>query len=114
LAFATGDRSVAETIVKGPGRLDAGAVRDFEHKIAAASLLGNERLLVDLSLTSFITSMALRSLLTAARRLDKAGGRLVVWVSSPENIRLFTASGLDQVIPVRTTLAQARAALAAR
>jgi hypothetical protein len=38
----------------------------------------------------------------------------VVCVSSPENIRLFTASGLDEVIAVRTTLDQARAALAAR
>jgi anti-anti-sigma factor len=77
-------------------------------------MLGNERLVVDLSLTSFITSMALRSLLTAAWRLDQEGGQLVVCVSSPENIRLFTASGFDRVIPVRTTLDQARAALSAR
>lgn len=108
MAFVTGDRNVAETIAKGPDRLDAGAVRDFEHRLPAASLLSNERLVVDLSLTSFITSMALRSLLTAARRLDKEDERLVVCVSSPEDIRLFTASGLDQVIPVRKTLDQAR------
>ena len=103
---------MAETIVKGPGRLDAGAVREFELQLAAASLVGNERVLVDLSLTSFITSMALRSLLATARRLANEGGRLVVWVTAMENVRLFTASGLDQVIPVYTTLAQARAALA--
>ncbi len=105
---------MAETLVRGPGRLDAGAVREFEHQLAAASLLGNERVLVDLSLTSFITSMALRSLLTAARRLSAEGGKLVVCISEGENARLFTASGLDQVIPVHTTLAGARAALAAR
>jgi len=103
-----------EQIVKGPGRLDAGAVRDFEQRVAAASMLGTERVLVDLSLTSFITSMAIRSLLKAAQRLAKDGGRLVVCVSSPENIRLFTASGLDQVIPLHTDLAQARAALGLR
>jgi anti-anti-sigma factor len=103
---------VAETVVKAPGRLDADAVKDFERQLAKASLLGNELVLVDLALTSFITSLALRSLLTTARNLAKQGGRLVVCVSAPENIRLFTASGLDLVIPVYPTLAQARAALA--
>jgi anti-anti-sigma factor len=112
--MATGDRSVAETIVQPAARLDAGAVREFERQLAAASLLGNERVLVDLSMTSFVTSMALRSLLTAARRLAGQGGRLVVFVTSIENARLFTASGLDQVIPVHMTLADARAALAGR
>ena len=65
--MATGEQSVAETIVQAPGRLGAGAVRDFERQLAAASLLGDERLLVDLSMTGFITSMALRSLLTMAQ-----------------------------------------------
>jgi anti-anti-sigma factor len=105
---------VAETIVQPPARLEAGAVREFERQLAAASLLGNERVLVDLSLTSFISSVALRSLLTTARRLAAQGGRLVVVVTSVENARLFMASGLDQVIPVHATLAHARAALARR
>lgn len=107
-----GDRSVTETIVQVPARLDASAVKEFDRQLGAAILLGNERLLVDLSMCSFVTSMALRSLLSTARRLDKGGGRMVVFVTSMENARLFSASGLDEVIPVRTTLAEARAALA--
>ena len=103
---------MTETVVQVPARLDASAVREFERQLAAAILLGNEHLLVDLSLSNFITSMALRSLLSAARRLEKGGGRMAVFLSSAENVRLFSASGLDQVIPVHTSLAQARAALA--
>jgi len=44
-------------------------------------------------MTSFVTSMALRSLLTAARRLAGQGGRLVVFVTSIENARCSPRPG---------------------
>ena len=92
------------------GRLDAGAVPAFERQLAEASFLGNERLLVDLSRIDFVGSLALRSLMTFARKLGSTGGKLAVF-APPAVAQVFITSGLNEVIPVHHTLAQTRAAL---
>ncbi len=102
---------MAETIVQPNGRLDSAAVPGFERQLADVSFLGNERLLVDLSRVSFIGSAALRAILATAKRLNARDGRLVVFAPM-EIAQVFAVSGLNALIPVHLSLAQAREALA--
>lgn len=99
-----------ETVVQPSGRLETGAVPAFEHELASACLLGSEHVLVDLSRVDFLGSMAIRALLSAARRLSPSGGRMVI-LADGEIANMFYYAQLDAVIPVHSTLAAAQAAL---
>ncbi|MEJ0018597.1 MAG: STAS domain-containing protein [Acetobacteraceae bacterium] len=93
------------------GRLESSARPAFEHRLAEVSLLGTERVLIDLSRVSFIGSAALRAILVTAKRLVATGGRLVIFAPPPV-AQIFAVSGLDMVLPVHLSLGHARAALA--
>jgi anti-anti-sigma factor len=102
---------MAETVLQIDGRLESASVPAFQHRLSEASLLGTERLLLDLSRVSFIGSAALRAILVTAKRLGTTGGKLAVF-APPQIAQLFAVSGLDAVMPVHGDLAQARDALA--
>ncbi|HEY8290222.1 MAG TPA: STAS domain-containing protein [Acetobacteraceae bacterium] len=102
---------MSETQLKLEGRLDSNAIPLLERRLADAVRPGNEDLLLDMTLVTFLGSLGLRAILTAARRLAGSGGRLAV-CGSPEMARVFAVSGIDRVVAVRGTLAEARAALA--
>lgn len=102
---------MSETILQLEGRLESGAVPAFERRLSEASQLGNERLLIDLSRVSFIGSAALRAILVAAKRLTASDGRLAIF-APPQIAQVFSVSGLDAVLPVHLSLANAQAALA--
>ena len=102
---------MAETVLQIDGRLESAAVPALQHRLSEASLLGTERVLLDLSRVSFIGSAALRAILVAAKRLGASGGKLAVF-APPQIAQVFTVSGLDTVMQVRGDLAQAREALA--
>ena len=102
---------MSEFIIQLEGRLESAGAPAFEHRLLEASLLGNERLLIDLSRVSFIGSAALRAILVAAKRVAASGGRLSIF-ALPPIAQVFSVAGLDAVLPVRPSLAQAREALA--
>jgi anti-anti-sigma factor len=101
---------MSETIVKIDGRLESGSVPAFQDRLSKACVLGTEKLLLDLSGVSFIGSAALRAVLVAAKRLAASGGRLAIFAPS-QIAEVFTVSGLDAVLPVRSSFEQAREAL---
>lgn len=101
---------MTETLVQVEGRLESGSVPAFQARLAAASPLGTEKLVLDLSRVSFIGSAALRAILVAAKRLGVSGGRLAIF-APPHIAEMFAVSGLDAVLPVRLSLAQAQEAL---
>jgi anti-anti-sigma factor len=82
----------------------------LRQRLAEASPLGSERLLLDLSRVSFIGSAALRAILVAAKQLAASGGKLAVF-APPVIAEVFAVSGLDEVLPVRLSLAEAEQAL---
>jgi hypothetical protein len=51
---------MAETILQLDGRLESSSVPSFQNQLSQATLLGNERLVLDLSRVSLIGSAALR------------------------------------------------------
>ncbi len=102
---------MAETVLQLDGRLELSSVPSFQNQLLQATLLGNERLVLDLSRVSFIGSAALRVILVTAKRLRVSGGRLAV-CAAPQIAQVFVVAGLDAVLPVRVSLAEARASLA--
>jgi anti-anti-sigma factor len=101
---------MSETLLELDGRLESSTAPAFQRRLTEASPSGNERLLLDLSRVTFIGSAALRAILVTAKRLSPEGGRLVV-CAPPQIAQVFTVSGLDAVLPVRSDLSQAREAL---
>jgi anti-anti-sigma factor len=108
---ATLHNAMTETTLQLDGRLESTTVPAFERRLSEASLLGNERLLIDMSRVSFVGSAALRAILVAAKRLGASGGRLAIF-APPPIAQIFSVSGLDSVLPVHVSLSQAREALA--
>ena len=102
---------MSETLLQVDGRLESNSVPAFQHRLSEASLIGTERLLLDLSGVSFIGSAALRVILVTAKRLGASGGKLAI-CAPPQVAQVFSVSGLDAVLPVRLSLDQAREALA--
>ncbi len=87
--------------------LNSSSVPAFQNQLSQATLLGNERLVLDLSRVSFVGSAALRVILVTAKRLGVSGGRLAV-CAAPQIAQVFVVAGLDAVLPVHLDMAQAR------
>jgi stage II sporulation protein AA (anti-sigma F factor antagonist) len=102
---------MSETLLHLDGRLESSSVPAFQHRLSEASPLGSERLLLDMSRVTFIGSAALRAILVTAKRLGASGGKMAIF-APPQIAQVFSVSGLDAVLPVQLTLAQAREALA--
>jgi anti-sigma B factor antagonist len=73
---------------------------------------GASSLVLDLSLTTFLDSMALGVLLSGMKRLRARGGRFRVVAPSPEIRRIFEITLLDQVFDLDPTRETALAAAA--
>ena len=102
---------MADTVLKLDGRLESSSVPKFQNQLSQATLLGNEKLVLDLSRVHFVGSAALRVILVTAKRLGVSGGRLAVF-APPQIAQVFVVAGLDAVLPVHVSLAEARASLA--
>ena len=108
----------AEEVVPGVtkvnlrGRLDAAGVQSVEATFARLTQT-QEHLLVDLSRVSFIASAGLRTLIAGARTIAARGGRMAFLQPDPSVEAVLISSGIDQVIPVFQTLADAVCAVCA-
>jgi anti-sigma B factor antagonist len=102
---------MAETVLQLDGRLESSSVPTFQNRLSQATLLGNERLVLDLSRISFVGSAALRVILVTAKRLGVSGEQLAVY-AVPQIAQVFAVAGLDALLPVDVSLDEARAARA--
>ena len=102
---------MAQTVLQLDGRLESSSVPAFQNQLSQATLIGNERLVLDLSRVSFVGSAALRVILVTAKRLGVSGGRLAV-CAPPQIAQVFVVAGLDAMLPVHLSLDEARASLA--
>ena len=92
------------TKVSLSGRLDVdGALKidsDF-NKIAEA----NKNLLVDMSDVSFLASLGMRTLITAAKAISNNGGKLVLLSPQANVEKVLRESRVDTVLPIIKNLA---------
>ena len=98
------------TLVMTPtGRLDGASAQAFLDRLLRCIDGGETSVLLDLVQLDYISSAGLRTLLTAAKRLQAGDGRLAVCALTPNVREVFQVSGFDTIMAIH---ADAAAALA--
>ena len=97
------------TIVAAVGEVDVYTAPVLDEALSTAVSGGATRLVVDLSGVDFLDSTGLSVLVKALKRVRDADGALDVVVTAERVNKVFRITGLDQVIPVHASLADALA-----
>ena len=93
------------TVLKPVGELDLDTLVDFERVVS--DHLSRSSVVLDLSELAFVAISALRSLMVCHAEAE-AGGRQLLLAGLPRQTRrLLMLSGLDGVLPVRSTVTDA-------
>src|SRR4051794_37181694 len=111
IEFSTWDEQVDATthVVAVRGEIDIFTAPEFKQRIGAAIDAGRDLVVVDLADTTFIDSSSLGVLIPAHRRLSSRDGRLVVACDAPAVLNTFKITGLDSVLELVPTRADALA-----
>ena len=90
------------TLVKLNGRLDVGGAADIDLKLN--TIAGSRRtVIVDLSRVSFLASMGIRLLLTAARAVTNKRGKIALLSPAPDVASVLQTARIDAMIPIYST-----------
>ena len=104
------DRSATVVVVAAAGELDAYAAPDLSH--AFTSVVGEDRIVVDLETVSFLDSTALGIVVKAIREVDERRGRSLIVLPAGTARRIFEITTLDRALAVAPSRAYAVATLA--
>lgn len=100
-------------IVQLEGEMDHDSAPFFRERLAEEIARGHRCVVLELSAVSFCDSAGLNVLLRAWQRAGKARAVLVL-ASVPEKVqRMLSVTGMDTVVPVYATVAEAEGELAA-
>ena len=101
------------TLVVAPqGRLDAHSTAGFEVRLLACIDAGERSILLDCSRLDYISSIGLRTLLSAAKRLSQGGGRLALCAVTDNVREVFSVSGFDTILEIHPDAGTALVSLA--
>lgn len=90
-------------LVEVEGEVDAHTARGLDKALRELLAQNHRRLLLDLSLTSFISSAGLRSIVYAHREAGQRGGQLRLCGLNVHVRRVFEMAGLDDCLHLSTT-----------
>jgi len=90
------------------GRLDAAGVQIAETEFNATVGSG-PNVIVDLSKVPFIASLGIRMLVSGSQAQARIGGKLVLVGPDEMTMRILKTTGIDQLVPVRSSLEEALA-----
>ncbi len=93
------------------GRLDTANVNQVETSFLASIVPKAQPTLVDLSNVTFVASLGIRMLLSAARALNRHGAKFVIYGASPAVMEIFETTALSDIIPVLGSEGDALAAI---
>lgn len=93
------------------GRLDIDGARAVEDRFAFLTTTSLTNVIVDLSAVSFLASIGIRMLMTAARGQHGRGGKVVLAAPQPMVRKVLVTAGIDQLIPMFDDVESARASL---
>jgi len=94
-------------VITVSGELDIATAPALRDRLDAAAKARTHRLVIDLSAVSFLDSVALATILHAKQRLPRDGKIAVALDSSSYAMLIFESSGLQQVLDLVETRAQA-------
>jgi len=96
------------------GRLDIVGTDEIATKFTALAASANRRVIVDLTAVSFLASIGIRALITAAKSRQQRGGRMVLLVGGNEAVaKTLEVTGIDAILPMFADSVEAeKAALA--
>ena len=94
------------------GRLDIDGTQTIGDRFAYLTTSRPGRFAVDLSRVTFIASIGIRMLLTAARGQANRGGKLVLMSPDAMGRKVLETAGIDQLVPIAADLDGARGLLA--
>jgi anti-sigma B factor antagonist len=95
------------------GRFDAKGAEAVEGDFSGRIGKAGRNVLIDMSGVSFVGSLGIRLLISAARALSRAGHRLVLFGVQPAVAEVFATIALDELIPIAPDEAAALATLGA-
>ena len=101
-------------VVHVRGEVDMSHEEELRSELRAAVAADARGVVVDLTECEFIDSSGVRALLLsreAHHREEEGSERLAVAASSEQILRILSVMGLDRVIPIRSTVEEAAAAL---
>ncbi len=106
MAFSIEDRAVDDEthVVAVTGEIDLFTAPEFKQRMNQPIDDGIERLVIDLSGTTFIDSSSLGVLIGAHRRLKQRNGSLVVVCDNDVIVKTFKITGLDGVFTLVRSL----------
>ncbi|MEZ5735453.1 MAG: STAS domain-containing protein [Novosphingobium sp.] len=93
------------------GRLDTPNVNQIETSFIAGIVPKAQNTVVDLSKVTFVASLGIRMLLSAARVLDRRGAKFVMFGANPAVMEIFETTALSDIIPVLVSEDDALAAV---
>lgn len=95
------------------GRLDIEGTQAVEQKFGFATAIRPLNVIVDLSAVTFLASIGIRMLLTAARAQEARGGKVVLAAPQAPVRKVLEAAGVDQLVSLVNDLDTARTSFGA-
>ena len=103
-------REAGVTVVAAPEEIDVTKAGLLRTALLTACSNGDRTVVVDLSGTHFCDSAGLNVLVRAHQQSEAQGCEVRLVMSEPDILRIFMVTGIDQVIPIFPSLAEAVAA----
>jgi anti-sigma B factor antagonist len=96
-------------VVAAPEEIDITNAPELRSALLEAAAHGHGTVVADLSQTQFCDSSGLHTLLAAHKRATAAGHDMLLVIPGNAVLRVFTITGVDQIIPNFTSLEEALA-----
>ena len=98
-------------MVTAAGEIDITNAEGFRDALLSALNAGTAGVIADLTPTTFLDSAGVNALVRAARRADAADATLRLAVTAPPVLRVLSLVGIDRLIQIYPSLADAVASL---
>jgi anti-sigma B factor antagonist len=96
------------------GRLDIVGTGEIETKFTALAAATAKRIVIDLTSVTFLASIGIRALISAAKAQQQRGGRVVLVVAGDSTVaKTLEVTGVDAILPMFTESASAEKAVLA-
>jgi anti-anti-sigma factor len=94
------------------GRLDMPGTDSVASQLAQLTAEPKKAVVVDLSRLKFLASIGIRALISSAKEVQKRGGKMALVVNKGSTVMMsLEATGVDELIPVFATSAEAEKAI---